>query len=493
MLVLYLVVVAGVGAWAGRDQKDTDDYLLGGRSIPWWAALLSLVATEISAATFLGAPEQGYTHNLTYLQFSIGSIAARFFLANFFISVYYRAGVTTVYEFLAGRFGPGTQKVTAGLFLFGRLLADGSRLFIAAITIEVITGFPLSQSIVILAFVTICYTTAGGIKAVIWTDVLQAFVLVGAGVVLLGALFFDCGLSLGQVATELRAAHKFQFLDLASNPVTNPYNFFTAVAGGFFLTMATHGTDHDMVQRLLTCQDDAGSRRSTWMSGLIGLAVTSLFMAVGLMLYLQVQHADPGSPLAAQARDLAAQGKSENYMLYYAKATLPRGLFGLIVAGVLAAAMSSLSSAFNAMTATFISDFYRPLHRNVTPEHELKASRVVTLVAGALVAALALLVEYYNRSHQNVDLLSLALGVMTFFYGGLLGIFLIGLFSKRRGNTASNVAAAVISTLLVIALKRHTDLAWPWFIVVGTLVAVGVSAAGATDISSSKQNSGESV
>ena len=282
VLVLYLCCIAGVGAWVGRGQKDSKDFLLGARSIPWWAALLSLVATEISAATFLGAPEQGYIRDLTYLQFSIGTIAARFVLATFFIVVFYRAGVTTVYEFLLTRFGSGTHKVTAGLFLFGRLFADGSRLFIAAITIEVATGMNTGASILILAFVTVLYTSFGGIKAVIWTDVAQAVVLVGSGLLVFGSLFSEIGLPPGQIVAELSAADKFNFFG-GGEVWTNPYNWLTAIVGGFFLTMATHGTDHDMVQRLLTCKDDAGSQRSMWMSGFIGVAVTLVFMCVGLL------------------------------------------------------------------------------------------------------------------------------------------------------------------------------------------------------------------
>ena len=477
VLVLYLSLVAGVGFWVGRGQKDSDDFLLGGRSIPWWAALMSLVATEISAATFLGAPEQGYRRDLTYLQFAIGSIAARFFLANYFITVYYQAGVTTVYEFLAERFGTTTQKTTAGLFLFGRLFADGSRLFIAAITIEVITGLPIHLSIVLLAFVTICYTAVGGIKAVIWTDVMQAVVLVGAGFVLLGSLYADAGLGLGQIYSELKQAGKLVLIDTTGNPLKQPYHALAAILGGFFLTMATHGTDHDMVQRLLTCKDDAGSRRSTWMSGLIGVVITTLFMLVGFMLFIHLSHLPGNAKLAVIAGQLAEQGKNGHYLLFYALEALPAGIIGLVVAGVLAAAMSSLSSAFNAMTATFISDFYRPLHRDLSGPGELRVSRIVTLVTGSLVAGIALIVADFYTSHPETDLLSLALGVMTFFYGGLLGIFLVALFSKTRGNDASNVAAAIVSTGLVFYLSRYTDLAWPWYIIVGTTVATFISAA----------------
>lgn len=482
VLAIYLLVVAGLGAWVGRDQKDGDDYLLGGRSIPWWAALLSLVATEISAATFLGAPEQGYRRNLTYLQFAIGSIAARFFLANYFITVYYKAGVTTVYEFLAQRFGPVTQKTTAGLFLVGRVFADGSRLFIAAITIEVVTGLPIGVSIVVLTLVTIAYTAAGGIKAVIWTDVMQAFVLVGAGLILLGSLWGDTGLPFGQILTEWQSGEKLVFFGTSGNMWTDPYHVVAAVVGGFFLTMATHGTDHDMVQRLLTCSDDAGSRRSTWMSGLVGVVVTGLFMAVGLMLFTHLAHLPATAPLAQKATELDAQGKNGHFLLFYALAALPKGVVGLIVAGVLAASMSSLSSAFNAMAATFVSDFYRAMRPGLSSKDELRASRIVTVVFGSLVAIVALEVARYSQAHPDTDLLSLALGVMTFFYGGLLGIFLVALFSRTRGSEASNVCAAVVSTMVVFGVSQYTDTAWPWYIVIGTAVSAGVSLLGATAV-----------
>lgn len=478
VLAGYLLLIASLGAWLGRDQKDNDDFLLGGRSIPWWAALLSLVATEISAATFLGAPEQGYVRDLTYLQFAIGTILARFVLAYGFITVFYRAGVTTVYEFLGRRFGGGTQRTTAGLFLFGRLFADASRLFIAAITLEVVTGWPIEVSILVLALVTVFYTSAGGIKAVIWTDVMQAMVLVGAGFVMLGYLWHDVNLPAGEVWNQLEAADKLTLFGSNAEWLTNPYASLTAILGGFFLTMATHGTDHDMVQRLLTCRDDSGSRRSMWLSGFIGVGVTVLFLSVGLLLYLFTTQLSPDAELARKAAELGEEGKNGHYLLYYAIARLRPGLVGLIVAGILAAAMSSLSSALNAMTATFVGDFYRHYWPREEAENELKVSRYCNLTIGVLVAGLALLICWYYRSQPEADLLSLALGVMTLFYGGLLGIFLVALFSKTRGNDTTNFLAALVSTVLVFALKIGTKVAWPWFIVVGTLVSVTVSALG---------------
>ena len=479
ILVIYLTAVAGIGAWIGRGQKDSSDFLLGGRSIPWWAALLSLVATEISAATFLGAPEFGYRHDLTFLQIGLGAIVARFVLAHFFIGVYYSAGVTTVYEFLGRRFGGMTQRVTGGLFLFGRLFADGSRLFIAAITIEVVSGLPIEVSILSLAAVTVVYTSIGGIKAVVWTDVVQAFILVGAGFALLASLLLETGLSTAEISSQLQEADKFRLFGTSSDWLKNPNHVLTALLGGFFLTLATHGTDHDMVQRLLTCRTSAGSRRSMWLSGFIGLTITALFLAIGLVLYVYTQNLDPTSELARTAQRLNSEGKNGHYLLFYALAKLPQGLIGLVVAGILAAAMSSLSSALNAMTATFISDFYRPLRKDLEAD-ELKVTRFTNLVMGISITSLALFISSYVRHHPEVNLLSLALGVMTFFYGGLLGIFLVALFTKSRGNNRTNLAAAVLSTLVAFAMFSEPDIAWEWRIVVGTFVSVLVSASGAT-------------
>ncbi|MGE0494005.1 MAG: sodium/solute symporter [Vulcanimicrobiota bacterium] len=480
VLVVYLGGMAAVGMWAGRDQHDTDDFLLGGRSIPWWAALLSLVATEISAATFLGAPEQGYIRDLSYLQFSIGTIAARFLLASVFIGAFYKAQVTTIYEFLRSRFGPGTNTITAGLFLFGRVFADGSRLFIAAITIEVVTGLSIAKAVLILAAVTILYTYAGGIKAVIYTDVAQAVVLVGSGLTLLLTLWFGIEGSSGDIFQQLDQAQKFRLFNFDGSPLTNAYHVMTAVIGGFFLTMATHGTDHDMVQRLLTCKTDEGSRRSMWLSGFLGLMVTITFMGVGMLLFIYLSQQPADAPLALKAAELREAGKNGHVLLFYALEILPSGVLGLVVAGVLAAAMSSLSSALNAMTATYINDFYRRHKPDLAPEAYLLASRHATFVIGILLAGFALLTAEYMKANPETDLLSLALGVMTFFYGGLLGIFLVALFSKVAGNDRTNLVAAIVSTLVVFTIARTTSLAWPWFIVFGTVVSATLSMLGRT-------------
>jgi SSS family transporter len=495
VIATYLAGVAGLGLWIGKRQKGVEDFFLGGHAIPWWAALLSLIATEISAATFLGAPEQGYTRDLTYLQFAVGSIAARFVLATVFIAAFYRYKVYTVYGLLLQRFGLLTNATSAGVFLLGRIFADGSRLFIAAIAINVVTGLDLTTSILVMGVVTLVYTFFGGITAVIWTDVVQAVVLVGGAFALVWSLLGQIALPIGAIVAELTAADKFRLFDWrwltadgAIAPLYNPYHVLPALIGGFFLTMATHGTDHDMVQRLLTCRTSREGQRSMWLSGLLGVSVTCLFLFIGQLLFVYVNHLPAGHAMLQTAQALKESGKNGNFLLHYVVRQMPIGLRGLVIAAVLAAAMSSLSSAMNALTATFISDFYRPYFvPHAEAGHYLKASRVTTLAIGGLLVGAALMVVRYYEANPKTDLLSIALGIMTFFYGALLGIFLVALYTRTRGNSVTNLIGAVASIVAVILVQYRFKLAWPWFIVIGTLVTVAISLLGktATDMQAS--------
>ena len=488
VILVYLGGTIALGMWLGRKQDDIDDFFLGGRAIPWWAALLSMTATETSAATFLGAPEQGYIRDLAYLQFSVGTIAARFVLAVLFIGVFYRFRVYTVYGYLTLRFGAPTHTTTAGVFLLGRLFASGARLFIAAIAIQVATGLDMRTSIICLGVVAVAYTWFGGIKAVIWTDVLQAVVLFGGGVIAVFSLLGEIPLPLGEVIGEIDAAGKFRVFDFSWTtadgrwaPLFNPYHVLPAVIGGFFLTMATHGTDHDMVQRLLTCKESREGQRSLWMSGLISVVVTGLFMFVGQLLYVYVQHLPAGDAMAQTADQLRATGKNGYFFLHYIVEILPAGVTGLVLAAVFAAAMSSLDSALSAMSATFVTDFYQPyFKRDADQRHYVRVSRVSIGAIGVLLVGVALLVVYYYESNPETDLLSIALGVMTLFYGALLGIFLVGILFKERGSTASNIAGVVVSVAAVLGIKYGTELGWPWFIVIGTLITFILALAGRT-------------
>ena len=488
VIVVYLIGTIGLGLWLSRRQNNLEDYFLGGRGIPWWAALLSLVATSTSAATFLGAPEQGYVRDMTYAQFSIGTIAARFVLASVFIAAFYRFKVYTVYGFLTHRFGIPTHTTTAGVFLLGRLFASGARLFIAAIAIEVATGLDIRTAMVLLGLIAIAYTWFGGIKAVIWTDVLQAIVLVGGGVIALCYLLGDTPLPLNQIIAYLSEHGKFRVIDTTWRlpngslaAIFNPYHVLPAVVGGFFLTMATHGTDHDMVQRLLTCRESREGQRSLWMSGFVGLGITLLFLAIGQMLFVYVTHLSAGDPMLTIAGQLREAGKNGHFFLYYIVHQLPEGVTGLVLAAIFAAAMSSLDSALSAMSATFVTDFYQPYFRpGGSPGHYLKVSRIVTGLIGVLLIGVGFLVVHYYEANPETDLLSIALGVMTFFYGALLGVFVIGFISRSRGSSRSNLLGAAASILVVFLIKYNTGVGWPWFIVIGTLLTVAIGLLGRT-------------
>lgn len=509
VVAVYMSGVIALGLWVGRRKGDVEDYFLAGRNIPWWAALFSLVATEISAATFLGAPEQGYTRDFTYLQFGIGSILARFVLAFLFIEVYYKLRVFTVYGFLSSRFGYPTKSTAAGAFLLGRLFAGGSRLFIASLAVKVVTGFDMSVSIFILGIISLLYTLVGGIKAVIWTDVVQAFVLISGALLSIYFLYMDIPLTLGETISFLGEEGKLRLLDMGdsgSSLWSNPYHFVPAILGGFFLTMATHGTDQSMIQRLLTCRDSASSRLSMVCSGFLGIGVTILFMVVGCLLYVYVQRSAADPALIEIAGVLKETGRNGDFFLHYILMGLPPGISGLIIAAVIAAAMSSIDSELSAMSSALVNDFYKPMfHPDAHDDHLMRMARVFTLVCGFLLVGMGVLIADFYKANPQTDLLSIALGVMTLFYGALLGVFLVGLLTRNRGNSISNILGMFISTLLIVFISYkqkilpalgltgpngesgdfwqqvyHFTLGWPWFIIVGTTVTFAISALGIT-------------
>lgn len=511
VVIVYLGAVIALGLWMGRKDKDMDDYFLGGRNIPWFAALLSMVATEISAATFLGAPEQGYVRDLTYLQFGVGSILARFALAFFFLGVYYKLRVYTVYGFLAERFGVPTKNATAGIFLLGRLFAGGSRLFIASLAVKVVTGFDFVYAIVILGIIAIFYTLFGGIKAVIWTDVVQAVVLAGGAVFSLFFLLGEIPLSGSEIWTMLVENEKLRLFDTRSLDAnggralfSNAYHFLPAIVGGFFLTMATHGTDQAMIQRLLTCKDSVRAKLSMVGSGFLGIGVTILFLIVGLLLFVYTQTMAPGDEMAAIAAELKASGHNGDFFLHFIINRLPVGISGLLIASVVAAAMSSIDSELNAMASTFVNDFYRPYSKsNQTSKHLMKIAKTATVIAGVFLVGTAVLIADFYKKNPETDLLSIALGVMTFFYGGMLGIFLLGLFNRSRGSSVTNIIALASSTIILIFTSYKgkiltswgwdkaaegsfahwlfsLNISWPWYTVMGVALTVGIAAIGKT-------------
>jgi solute:Na+ symporter, SSS family len=474
-IALYGAAVLALGIGAGRGHQSTAELVLGGRRLPTWAVGLSTVATELSAATFIGVPHAAYTGDWSYLQLAFGALAAKLLIARRVIPLYYRLRVVTVYGFLEGRFGPGARLACALCFTGGRVLASGVRLFIAALAFSVAAGVSLEAAIVACGAVAGVYTLVGGIRAVVWTDVLQGAVFVAAAGLLLAAVTAAAPGGLAGLLDWAGANGRTQVFHVAPwLALSDGRSVATAFAGGFFLTLATHTTDHDMVQRLLTTRDGRAGARALVGSALANFPLTALFLAIGTGLahFYATPHAyPPGDP----ARILPT----------FAIHELPSGARGLVFAGLFAAAMSSLDSAVCALATTWITD--------IRPAGGDDASSVVRLRRASLVFTLLLIgaalgMAAYHRALAEragaapVSLVDLALSAMTVLYGGLLGVFAVGLAGESRGSDASARAGLAAGAVVGLALFVHpvvlggTWIAWAWWIPIGAAVTALVVA-----------------
>jgi SSS family transporter len=464
VLAVYLVGVTLWGAWLGRGQRGGRDYFLGRRQIPWVAVMLSIVATETSTLTFLSIPGVAYLGGLGFLQLTFGYLLGRTAVAAALLPAYYRGELATAYELLEGRFGPGTRRFTSGVFMVTRLLADSVRLFATAIPLALVTRWPYPVSIAVIALLTLAYTYVGGIKAVIWVDALQM------GLYLVGALAAAVVLQLqvsggwGQVLSVASAAGKTAVLDFSLD-AGKAYTLWAGLLGGAFLSMASHGTDQLIVQRLLTCRDLQASRRALVGSGVLVIGQFAIFLALGLGLWAYYGGRAFDRPDEIFARFIVDE--------------LPPGLTGLLVAGIFAAAMSSLSSSINSLASASAYDFWAPA-RGIADQDDprtLRAGRTFTLVWSGTLVAGALVFIPLSRGTAAVEV---ALGVASFVYGGLLGAFALALFVPRA--RAAEVVAGMtvgITSVGAVWLFARSLVAWPWFVFVGTVITFSVGWLGA--------------
>lgn len=458
VLVTYLVGTTVWGAWLGRGQKGGSDYFLGSRSLPWVAVMISVVATETSTLTFLSIPGVAYVGSLAFLQLTLGYLAGRTVVAAVLLPAYYRGELSTAYQLLQSRFGTGARRFTSAIFMVTRLLADSVRLFATAIPLALITGLPYWQSIAVIGVLTLIYTYFGGIKAVVWVDVAQMTLYLGGALAAAVALQALVPGGWGQVVASAADAGKLSTLDFSLDPST-PYTFWAGLVGGGFLSMASHGTDQLIVQRLLTCRDLRASQRALVGSGLAVIVQFVLFLGVGLGLWAFYQ-------------GRAFERSDEIFALFIIE-QLPSGVTGLLIAGVFAAAMSSLSSSINSLASATAYDYWAPLAGAEGDDARiLRAGKVFTLAWAGLLIAGAVVFIPLSRDTAAVEV---ALGIASLVYGGLLGAFALGIFTKRPGQGAAILGMAVgIGT--VVVLREH--MAWPWYALVGTAVtfAAGVAA-----------------
>ncbi len=449
VLVLYLVGTTAWGAWLGRGQKGGTDYFLGSRDLPWAAVMLSVVATETSTLTFLSVPGVAYLGSLVFLQLALGYIVGRTVVAVVLLPAYYRGKLSTAYQLLETRFGVGARRFTSAIFMVTRLLADSVRLFATAIPLALITGWPYWLSIAVIGVLTLVYTYFGGIKAVVWVDALQMVLYLGGAIIALVALQLAVPGGWSHVLSSAAAAGKLRVID-PSWSLSTTYTLWAGVLGGAFLSMASHGTDQLIVQRLLTCRDLRSSQKALIGSGFAILVQFALFLVLGLGLW-SFYH---GQHFA----------RSDTIFARFIVDQLPSGVTGLLIAGVFAAAMSSLSSSINSLASATAYDYWAPLAGAEGDDARiLRAGKLFTLVWALLLVVGAVVFIPLSRGTTAVEV---ALGIASLVYGGLLGAFALGVLTRRPGQGAA-IIGMVVGIGIVVLLRN--DMAWPWYVLVGSI------------------------
>jgi SSS family solute:Na+ symporter len=467
----YLAGVTVFGTRFRRSQRTMGDYFLGRRNIGWGVISLSIVATETSTLTLVGIPAMAFATyarpeqggNFTYLQVVLGYIVARVLVSVLFVPAYYAGRLFTAYELLEHRFGTAARHVTASLFLLMRPLAEGVRVFAASLVLAAVVGASLPHlpglwlwAIVAMGVLTLVYTFEGGMTAVIWTDLIQ-FVIYAAGSLLAAVLLWRLvpGGAPAIIAAG-RGAAKFRVLSFSTN-LTVPFTFWAGLVGGTFLTMASHGTDQLLVQRLLACRSARDSQKALIASGVIVLAQFALFLTIGVMLYAYYRvHPVPSMTTA------------DGIFPAFIVSALPHGVSGLVIAAMLAAAMSTLSGSLNALASTTVVDFYLPLTgRRLDDRQTLALSRWLTAGWGVLLMAIAILARGWG------SVFTAGLTIASIVYGPMLGAFLLGRLTARTSQ-AGVITGIAVSLACMIWITLATPLAWTWYVLVGTVVCMAV-------------------
>ncbi|MCH5284627.1 MAG: sodium:solute symporter [Akkermansiaceae bacterium] len=512
VIAAYFCAIFGIGLYAGRKQDSLESYALGNRSLPWWAILASIIAAEISAASFLGTPGEGFVlRNYTYVQLGIGTLLGRIIVGKLFLKPYYQYRVVSIYEYLEKRFGMATRRFASFVFLVSRVLASGTRLFFAGILLVIaytfLTGSEHAtegETVVIylaaLTFITIVtaiYTTLGGLKAVVWTDVLQASIL--AVSVVTTIIFLLLGImgegSLADAWQSICATISDTSLNPCGHEPLQPwdvvdtgisatrswaedlryilgseYTLWSAFLGATFITMATMGTDQDMVQRMLAARDSRTGSRAVILSGVLDMPIVLIFLSCGMLVFVYFQK-----------HGITPPEKAIEIFPYFIIHYLPAGLRGLLVAALLATAMGSLSTALNALATTATRDWYRSVFRPQASDRELlRAARWFTVGFSALLILVGSVTAWYSVKDPSIRILPIALGIFGYTYGSLLGVFLLGMLTRRRGSDCGNIIAMVSGFVAVITLELLCrrgvipPIAFPWRVTIGTIVTMGV-------------------
>jgi SSS family transporter len=490
VILIYAGVVIAFGFFAGKKESTTEDFFLGGRKMPWVSVMISIYATSLSALTFIGVPGAAFEGDFVYLQLAIGDLVGRVLVSTLLLSVYYKSQVTTIYEFLGKRFGPRSRDAGTGFFMLTRLLASGVRLAGCAIALSVVFDIPLNSAIILIAVVAFIYTTLGGIKAVIWTDALQFFLLLSGAIV---TLFFIWSAMPGgfseffQIGSEFGKFKVFHVSASPSHPefflnFNNPNALAAGLLFGCFTTFAVLGTDQDLVQRMLTCDHVKKGQKALLWTAALNFPITLLFLGVGAALFAFYKV----TPDAAVDTFIATH-HTDYIFPHFIKTVLTPGLRGLLIAALLAAAMSSLDSALNALSSTFYIDIYkRYIRPETTEKHAVTISRYSVIIFAAVLALVAM------QCGRTESVLWLGFKIFGYTYGAMIGVFLIAVLTDRRGNDIANVVIMVTSVLMVLFLTADSigplqevrstilsplgieKISWKWSIIIGSIWTFGI-------------------
>ncbi|WP_110684847.1 sodium:solute symporter [Salinicola aestuarinus] len=455
VLIVYVAGIAWLGARFGKDQESTQDYFLGGRKIPGWAIGLSVMATQASAITFIGAPGWGFDGGLERLATFINVPLAMAVLIVVLVPIFHRAGIYSIYELLERRFGPLTRSLAALLFLIARGLATGVVLYAPALVLAVVTGWNVNVTIVLMAVIAVSYTVLGGISAVIWTDVVQMFVLWLGAILSMVLMVTSLPGGWSDVFAYGAANGLFDTLDFSLDP-TVTYSIWAGLIGGVVMHVAYFGTDQSQIQRVLTSPSIAEGQRSLLIGGYLLVPQMLLFLFIGVMLATYYQ----------QHGLIAPENLNELFPRYVVEA-FPVGITGLVIAGVFAAAMSSLDSALNSLSAVTIRDFYaRYVKPDASERHYLRASRWATVFWGLYATAFAFFAGNLGPVIEAVNRIG------SWFYGALLGVFLLAVMT-HRSNGRGAVAGMIVGMAAVWAASQ-LGISWLYQNAVGLIVSVGV-------------------
>jgi len=462
VIAAYLVGITWFGSRFRSSQNSLKDYFLGGRRAPWWAISLSIVSAETSTLTVIGTPSLSFTGTFGFLQLVFGYLLARLVIATLFLPAYFRGEMYTAYELMRIRFGTRIRRLTAGTFLILRALAEGVRVFAISIVISVVLGTGEMASIAAILCLTLLYTYEGGMTAVIWTDVIQMTLYVAGAVASLFLVLQEIPGGWGHVVATAEPLGKLQVFDFRIGPLgeffTHTYSFWAGILGGCFLTTASHGTEQLLVQRLLAAKNERESRAALLSSWVVIFVQFTLFLIVGVCLF--TLYKDHG---------WAPPAVTDSIYPRFIWERLPAGLSGLLIAAILAAAMSNLSAALNSLASTTVMDFLRPLGGDKSAAHEavwLKRARLATVAWGVILAGVALLARNWG------GVLQAGLSIASIIYGSLLGVFLLGLLTRRVGEIAA-MCGMLAGLALMLYVRFATPIAFTWYVLIGTSMTFG--------------------